>query len=459
MKKWEHNIPILELFWKVLFGWKQIILWMVFFSIIAVGLGYVRDIRMYNSEMEELAVEEDVTFSEDELRQIQDAKMLQTLVDETSEYRQNSVLMNINPYQENVLTLKYYIDSEYSFNYIEENELNYTQDIINAYMEYVNDGVLAQYVLDHVNINCEVRYVEEVVRVESNGAILSIEVIYPDEDILQDISDIIKDMMNEQKEKMAENVGNHTLKLLAENIGVCVDKGLVAEQKYYQDILNSYRTQLNALKSEMSATQLNELEVEKKETENVVDIPNPSIKIFYMILGCIVGAFLAVVWIVCQILFEKHVQFEEEIEGAYGVRILGEVEGKKKHFVIDRYLLRLKNRNRKLSEEERIEVICAKIELACMNNQIDGVFLTGTVMNQVDSQIIDKIKARINSVNISIEIGHNICCNVEAFRKMASIKNVVLVEKIDKSEYKELEEELKLIAEQNGNVLGCVVVT
>lgn len=464
MGKWERNISIQELIWKVVLSWRTIILSAVIVAVAATSLRYVIDMREYKvSVAENNLAGASSQFSEEELGQIEEARLLQKRMAEMRTYMDESVLMQVDPYKENVLTLEYYVD--YLGTESLETGIDNAVYIAKAYQTCLTDGRFARTIFEDSEIECKAEYVEELIHVEvdEDAPIVSIEVIYPDASILKSVSDIAKEVMEGKVEELTQKMPNHTVSLLTESVGMRTDEMLIERQSDYQEILYHYRTWLNSTKSTMSAEQL--VELYKDDSAQTItgdatrNIPKPTISKTYMILGLAVGAFFAVVFLVLRVLLEGRLQFETEMADGYGVRIFGVFEPDRKKNVIDRFLIRLKNRSKKsLSPEENMKALCTNIELTCKNQKIERIFLTGTALEQIDTTYMEEMKKYMGTAGIEVVSGNNVCYDVEALRQMSDVKRVVLIEKVGTSIYREIEQEINYIKEQDGNILGCVVI-
>ena len=102
MENQVREISLRHLFWKVMLGWKLWIVCAVLFAILLPGVKYVKDARAYKVAQQPQDNQE-VIFTKEEQQQIDDVKSLHVLMDKNSTYMQESLLMNIDPYQEHVL--------------------------------------------------------------------------------------------------------------------------------------------------------------------------------------------------------------------------------------------------------------------------------------------------------------------------------------------------------------------
>lgn len=480
---YEREVALRDLLWKVVFDWKRLIACAIIFAIVVMGWHYTKaqeDYKLALAEYENqmLAVEtgekdtvNEADFTAEELQQINDAKSLQSLLDRSRVYMQNSIYMNLNAYKESVLIMEYYVDSDYTFNYTEDNSADYTDALVSAYENYATNSNLAQQMIDKLSLSDEIRYVEELISVDADlsGKSFSVEVAYPDASVLSDIAEVVKDSLDAQTPVFSKSIGSHSLKLLSEETTVRTDDKLINAQQDYQTMVNNYRNQLKTLKTGMSNAQLEALGdavIDEEETDEgsmtnatPVEPVKPGFSTKYLVLGFALGVILSAMWSVCQVLFAGRLQNTAEVFDVYGVRLFGSVQTASKKTGIDAFLLKLKNRNRKqMTEDEQLEMIASNIELVCKNDSLQQIYLTGSEWEKLDSQLRDKISEALSKTGIKVMIGGNVCYDMKSMRSANEIHNVVLIEQVGVSAYKEIEQEIRLLGEQGVNVLGCVGV-
>lgn len=484
MDKQERAISLQDLCWKIVLGWRRLLACAVIFAVVITAWQYVQGQKSYNEAMKkyreqtealESGESETLTgrteFTDAELAQIQDAKALQSVLDRSRAYIQNSILMNTNAYRENVLILEYYVDSEYRFNYTEDNEVDYTNAVVDAYKHYGENGGLATEIDEELDLGYEFRYVQEIVGVTVAASMdtFTVEIIYPDQVMLQKISDVVDAALQEQAAAISDSIGRHSLKLISETITVRTDSNLANYQQTYQNMVNNYRNQFNTLKNAMSAEQLDEIEMMVKEDEEeeenapeveLVEPVKPGIGVGNFVLGAIAGLFLAAVWITCEVLFASRLQTVEELSDMYGLRLFGTVHlAEKKDSGFDKYLQKLKNRHKKqMPQEAWIDIICSNIELVCRSENLKQVYLTGSEWEKLDAQMVEYITEGLKKADIRVSYGGNICYDMVSLRDVYEVGNVILIEQENVSIYREMEKEMKTLAEQKVQILGSVGV-
>ena len=454
-EKMEREVSLIELFWNIIFGWRQIISFGIIFAVLLCGMKYFLDMRGNQSDQNMSAEELEEELPEDEMEQVTNARNIKARAEEYEKYLETSALMQIDPYAKRVLELQYYVDSAYTFNYTQETRYN-----------YIVGGEMSRNVIKAAKLSVDLADISELWSVSLVGTSISIKFTCPEEQKMDAISDSIKEQLSE-KETEFQTIGTHTLKLLGESQNVIVDTGLADRKNTISNNIASLNTQLTNLKANMSEQQISLLdndEEDEKEEENVQPtITKPRISLKYLIVGGVIGVFLVCAWIACKMVFTAKLQSPEEIRTLYGIRLLGEIsvsDGKKRFLsVIDEKLLALKNRKRKsLAAEQQIKIVSANIALTCKQRNADCVFVTGSEYEKVDPKILGMLKEELVSQHIQVKEGGNIFYDANSLKRSAEIGNILFIEQKGQSIYDEIYNEVNLAKEQNNSILGIVVL-
>ena len=426
MENQVREISLRQLFWKVMMGWKLWIVCAVLFAILLPGVKYAKDVRAYHAAQQPKDEEQEptVVLTDDEQQQIDDVKSLKLLIEKNSNYMQNSILMNIDPYQEHRMELQYYIDSDFVMNYTKDSKKDYTSAIANAYVDYANNGMDQKTIWKDVSTKSEDKYLAELV-----------------------------------------SAYRHKLVLVSENYQICTDSDLATSQGNVSNLIKSYRDQITTLKSAMSEDQLSELEREEnlesddKEESAAVQVAAPALSKKYVVLGFVMGVFLAALYLVCIAVLSNKLQAAEELVRYYKMRQFGIITREQRTKGITGFLLRIKYRNQKmLSPEASLQMASSNIELYCKNEGITKLFLTGSEIERMKKEWITKLTEHLKASGIQVVYGENICYDSAAMREASEAGHVVLVEITDTSIYQEIEKELRMLKDWNVDVIGCVGV-
>ena len=468
MENQVREISLRQLFWKVMMGWKLWIVCAVLFAILLPGVKYAKDARTYHAAQQpkEQQQESDVVFTSEEEQQIEDVKSLKLLMEKNSDYMQNSILMNIDPYQEQLMELQYYIDSDYVTNYTRDNKLDYTSAITNAYVDYIVNGLDQKSIWKEVDTKTDNKYLAELVTaVYTSNNTFSVKVKYTDKKALERVAKEIQNVLNKRQPDIAENIGGHKLVLVSENYQVKADRDLANSQNEVSNLIKSYRDQINTLKTAMTEEQLNELEREEaldsdeeKDTAEVQALA-PVFSKKYIVLGFVMGLFLAALYLVCIAVLSNKLQAAEELVRFYKLRQFGIVTKEQRTKGITGILLRLKYRNQKLlTPEASLQMATSNVELYCKNQKITNLFLTGSEIEHIDRNWITAITENLKNKGIQVVYGENICYDAAAMREASEAGHVVLIETTDVSIYQEIEKELRMLKDWNVDIIGCIGV-
>ena len=457
----EREINLIELFWGILFNWRQVLCVGIVFAVLLGGVKYIRDIKDYqkvqNIDKEQGII--DLTEAEEE--QVESAKELMTRIEEFEDYLNTSVYMQLNPYEKHILELQYFVKSDYIINYTQDRQRDYTDAIMAMYSDYVTSGEMSQKTINEAKLSVGQAEFSELRSCVQSGTSIKIVIAYPEKEKLEDICETVKAQM-EQKEEKYQELGSHELILVRESQNVVVDTALLDRKNTIANNIATINTQLNTLKADMTDKQLSLLD--SNQEENVNEVTKPGFNFLYMILGAFLGAFLVCTGIVCKIFFTVKLQNPEEIRTLYKVRLLGEIklQPKKKRFlsVIDDKLLDIKNRRKKkISAEQQVKIVSANIALSCKQQGAECIYMTGSGYENLDATILDMLKKELFMQGVQVKEGGNIFYDAESLKEGTMIGDILFVEQRGESIYGEISNELNLAKEQNNNILGIVVLT
>jgi len=458
----EREINIMDLFWDLLFGWRQILCFGIIFAILVCGLNYMKQNYWGNQN---LTIEErERELNNEQMEPIKKARNLQKMIDEFQDYIDTAAVMQIDPYKKHMIELQYYIETDYIINYSKDNMPDYTGTVMSMYYNYIKSGEVSKEIIETEGLSIGQAEFGDLISVNQSGYAIYINIAYPDSEKLKDISKVLQNLLV-QKEAEFQIIGSHRLKFMGESTDIMVDETLIEKRSTYLNRISSLETQIETLKKYMTKEQLDLLEEDKKLRYNdKMETSNFSIK--YAILGLFVGVFLAAMWIICKVIFDVTLKKSEEISSLYGIRLLGEIQvqeenNKKKRFLsmVDDKLLAIKNRRkRKLSMEQQLKFSCTNIVISCKKQNIDSIYITGSEFETMDVSIINTLKQQLKKQNIQVKEGGNMFYDESSLKQGIEIGNILFVEQKEKSIYDEIFNEIQLIQEQKGNILGAIVL-
>lgn len=456
------EMNLVELFWNILFSWRQIICFGIIFALLLSGIKYFSDIRKYR-QSENLNIEEDIELSEVEMQQVNNVKILMERIEEYKNYLSSSPLMQMNLYEKPVTELQYYVDSDYTFDFTKKNKNDYTNDLITMYCNYIQSGELSNTVIEEAKLSVNQANLNELWSISTNQNSILIRITYPEEEKINSITKSITKQL-QKKETEFQEIGAHKLKLLMESEKVIVDNTMIDRKSQISGNIATFAAQLNNLKASMNEQQLAYLDKEQKSEDNAdeLQILIPRLSVKYVIIGAFFGIIIICIWIACKMIFSSKLQNSEEIRTIYNARLFGEVRipPKKRAFLsmIDDKLLSLKNRKRKqLTSGQQISIAVANIALSCKQQGIESIYITGSEYEKADIETLNILKQELSNQNVKVKDGESIYYNAESLKEGTKIGNLLFIEQKGQSIYDEIANELTTAKEQNSNVLGFIV--
>lgn len=467
-EKGEREINLLDLFWKILLNWRKLICFGILFAVLVSGMRYFLDVRAYQAfkSIDVEKIKEDM--EPEELKKLADAVSLQRRIDDFNSYLEKSAIMKMDPYAKPMLELQYYVQSDYIINYTKDKEHDYTLELISMYCNYISSGEMTKKVIEELSLPISQEDFAELVTVSgprgNDSGTIFFTISYADSENLEKISGVVKSLL-EQKSSEFQEIGSHKLNLINESLNTVVDSSLADKKNNIYNNVTTLELQLKTAKAGLSENQVTlfDLEVSEMRGEELEE-EEPVFHIKYMILGMMAGIFLVCVWIACKVIFASKLQTAREINGRFGLRLLGALEtsgNQKKRFLssIDNLLFKLKNRRmREIAVDQQLEVIAANIMLSCKQREIDSVYMTGSEYEKVDKSILDKLKKEVSKQKIKVHDGGNIVYDAVSMQSAMEMGNLVLVELKGISSYHEIDKEVDLIKQYHANILGVVVL-
>ncbi|MFP3153100.1 hypothetical protein LQZ18_01455 [Lachnospiraceae bacterium ZAX-1] len=488
----ERELSLVDLCWNILLKWRRVIALGILFAVIAVGAGLIKskntsppieleETTPENSESQKDSLVEKLT--EEELTNVQLTERLMERKTELEAYLNESVLMNLDSYAVPTLELSYFVDSDYTYNIMETVKEDYTAALVSAYRDHIANGSFNADIIEIANLDITQESFRELMAVSGSGGqdsdnLITIKVIYTNEKDLKSISAEIQRQLKVQETKLNDMVGKHTLKLVSENQSIVTDRTILDRQNERVQLLSQWNAQIITLKNAISDVQQQLLDLNTAEKQlGLGDAKGEGTEekagaqptlgtsglIKYMLLGAILGVFIACAWSVLQVLLASRLQYVKELRDLYGLRVFGEislpVKSRSIFSFVDRFLLNIRYRNQKqLTYEQQITLAISNIKIACTNDQIDTVFLSGSEIERMDANMLDRIQTELKKAEIKVALGQNAFYDATSLKDMCENGIVVLLEQAGISIYNEITKLIQLMKEQNVTILGAIGV-
>lgn len=474
MEKLEIDIDIKDLFWEFLRKWRIIVICMLAGGLLLGISAYISDYKAAKTPVTPVIQQSTreilESISEDEWATVFAADELNTQIIEKSQYLANSIRMEINPFSENRVILEYAVSGDMASA---------------AMLSYESWNFMATGKADQ-NSGENQEYVNELITVECNeeAGLMMVQILHTDAESCAKLAEEVQNALQAYSVFLNENGIVHDCRLITETQSIIVDDELHQFQdEYTNEVLSDIET-LAKKKAEMNANQItaylmmikgelegffesNVSDTEEKETvsEETAVIETPvkvSVDAKQILTGMVLGAVLAVAYIFVAYLMTGKLRRAEEIEKLYHTSLLGVVEeavtSKRMFAAVDTFIWRLEHsKDRKLSMDEKIELAAASIAIQCQKYNFDTVYVSGSKVSEVSTEVLEKLKAALARQEVGTVIGKNIAGNADALLQAAEMGNTVLFEQERKSAYKDILNNVQTCTTNHIRLLGMVV--
>lgn len=185
------------------------------------------------------------------------------------------------------------------------------------------------------------------------------------------------------------------------------------------------------------------------------------VSVKYIVLGAIAGLIISAVVISLKYAGSKTIKTVADLEKGYGLQVFGyfdsEIEFDKKHKTkLDKKLKNARRKKKhKLAFEENIELTATKIQIAVEKLNLKNICLITDIENDQDlmTKIVDKLNGKIN-----VTIIKNILAKADALQDMSKMDGAILIEQIDESNDKDINDERLLCSKYGLNIMGVIIL-
>lgn len=497
----EREINLVDLLIDILLHWRGILVLMLAAGIAMGGFSYMRSWQnagaagtpSANSKEEWESEEAYREHLEEELTEAEQISVYSVLQSEkqyadTLDYVNNSVLMHADP--QNVQR------AELVFNVAAEDP-GMTITLSNLYESLINGAGLYEWLAEKNDMSSS--EASELIAVRRQSGILVVEggepeivgndtlkviVVHSEREKCEELAESVIEYIDRQHDKLVQSVGEYKIELVNQTFSTVMDISLMNQQNSYNNTLLSLKSSaVNAteaftddqkafyalLKGEKDVDGDQKEGKEEGKSDSDTDEVKadqsaaPSVSLKYVVLGMVLAAFVYAFVLFCMYVFNGKLRATDNLGELYGISQLGLIPGeqKKKKFlgIVDRWILSLRNRNkRKFTAEEAMELAATAVKISAGKNMLDTVYLIGCDLKEEAMELCGQVKAKLEQDNIRVHVLNNVLYNAEILEQLEAAKGVVLVEKAGSTLYSEIVRELELMKRQEIRVLGGIIV-
>ena len=192
-----------------------------------------------------------------------DMEALETSIQQQTEYNANSLLMEIDPYNEWVGSVDFYVETDWQvLPELSVQAQNPANQIVRVYNAYITNGELYRYINDRLTQPMEIRFLREVLSASADATnyLIHFSVRGASEADCEELLTLIEEGMRAKQSEIESSVGEYELQTTNRSAYSRVNYDLEQMQKDNRQAIEDATTALSAKKFE-------QLEWEKKEED------------------------------------------------------------------------------------------------------------------------------------------------------------------------------------------------
>ena len=394
---------------------------------------------------QEIAQLEDA-LTDSEKRKVEITKGYNDNLIELDEYMENSIYYNLDCRRVENVSIIYMIDNGYTYNNNEDIHGSNLSAIVEAYKNYITSGGIDEDIYaDDDSIPAE--YLSELIRFNNNSgtpgaqdavATINIKIYGRSGEEASELAKKLEEKLEAYQKNVSADVGDHEIKLIAENAGEISDdelktyqSGVVAEWVNYQTQIETNTAAFSenqtalykALTTDGETPVANE--TDESEISSVFDGMTK-----YAVIGLVGCVFAVCVIIAIIYIFSGSIKTEEEFSSVFRLFVLGNIRDE--------------------------ELVLANAGALLKKADAGDVYIT-TTLPDIGEGDFSSLMEGLGKDGIKSSFGVNALKNAEVLNTLSGYKNVIIAETVKRSRYEDVAKLLEILREQNINVIGVVI--
>lgn len=464
-----RDVSLVRLLLLTLRRWRSMLLAGLILAVLLAGLKTVREYKnrgVSNEAHEEYLAAMEIYNSSVEAYTGAIEKF-QAKIDAKQKYFNESLLMQIDPHNENLSVASLVVrtpgleaadSANAASGQTQSASVVNASNVVRAHIEFIMNGI--SYDSFAAELGVPEQSVRELVLVTTDqynfSSMFKVQVRSMDMDLSSRIMDHILQQIEENKSVFQQTLGEYEIGLVSRREEVLVDTVLLQQQTELQNSIATLQKNLQT-----SQTSLKEL---IKPTEATGASTTTIIKhgIKYGVVGMAGGIFLMILFYAISILSSGKILTDDEIERACGLPNLITFPagpGRKEcRFPVDSLVEKLVSDAPDMSVAAACEVLIARVENMAAAQDITNILLTGTVGTAKLTSLANSLARYAEKAQspLKFEAAADPDKSAAAIRRLRSADACILVEEIGGSSFREAQDCAELLLASGTPVLGTV---
>ena len=498
----DREIDLKDLFFKVLYSWRQILLAGLIIALAAGAIKYIKTgsapeqaaempVVLKNAktearikeilstdfstieEMKDEQYKKEIAIIDvsEENRRLEEKELVKRLSEE-QDYLDNSIRMHINAYNKPSARVEYKVTVDGSELLFRDPADEIVSDMISGLQRSEQIKKIAE------KYNTDEKYITELISAETDldGNLIIIEAAGTDKAMAMDIMSAIEKEISDREKKNLRFLEGVELIRQREDFSEGVDQKLVNAQDRAFNQMTDGRERLVknktlAAQNEFDKKQLTEkkekydaafAEAEKKakeeeakaEQENTASPNKVKAALKFAIIGFIAGMLIYAVCLAVAYLVKPTLRYPEEMQNYYGYLVLGAFDKPIKKNAIDRLIQKWEGNLTGIPDEQVLDRAIVSIR-----NRIapgEKILILGTIGTGKMKEPGEKIKAAFPENEF--DMAGDVRSSAADLQKLISSDKVLLIEERDVSKMKDVDYQANQIITYLKPVAGCMVL-
>lgn len=364
------------------------------------------------------------------------------------EYTEKSVLMTIDPGNVIQWVGTFYVESD---------NIN---KALSAYQSYIESRDFMQKLIDDTGLDMEAKYLSELVvfscdslnnadadeeKKDPDDAIFKISLYASDENAAKELGEKIVELLKEYEKQLNNDLVANTLEVLDGNVNYTVDNGLADKQTDIYNKLLSLCTEKDARMVNFTNEQKELLNLYKGIKVQAVDKVNTNvnsdvkISVKYIVFGAVAGAFIVCCILFAIYIFDGKIHTINEIKTKYIIPVLGEQ-------IID------------IKNNAQFDYIKESIVYKLTKDNIKATCIVSSESIKADDKpMLEELADALKKADIDCSVCDNYGNNIDAYKTILDRECAILLEKINVSKFKNINNLLEIMEVENKNIVGMIV--
>ena len=460
MDMYEEEIDLKALVIAVLRKWRVLIATGIVFAILfgglkgLSGLMKLRDPEYVQTQTETVTEAKEQYETQKTIYETQ-LKTLEKEVETLNAYRDRSLYMNIDPYNEYRETVTYYVNTDYQIMPgMDYQNVNQATSILNAYTRQIQDFSIYGKALNVIGRDFTSSDVRELVQVQQDNTnfMFTVTIVGETDEIPDILMDVVRETVTESKSEITRTIGEHTIQEVSYTNGYCVDTTLSDTKIRFQDNMTKLH---DAIAKKQKA--ITELSKPSGDVPSQMGVLKQAVK--YAVIGGFVGGFLAVMWVCVRYLMGARMPDETTLRERYRIRTVGSwrrKEEKTAFTFVDEWLDKLEGIKK---TEYDIEHVCRFAAANLDSNAREGwkVLFAGTLAEERLHEVYERLSKYAEQKNYSFVEGGNLVEDPIVVRKLAEVDAVLFVESREETKLTDFIKELDMVRSQKKELCGVLL--